>query len=494
MAGTAIAARLAPLLSADPRLRGQENPIHAENAHAGTTEWLLTNIRTDPKAKCRCPWIEGYCSQTSVRAGERLDIMVSTAPASQFVVDLYRLGFYGGKGGRFLTRLGPFDGAPQLDPPVGEERVRDCAWPPAISLEIPREWTSGVYLGKLTAEKGGVQSYVVFIVRDERPCDFLFQCSDTTWAAYNRWPDLYSLYDDGNTGDSGWYVGPGVRAGWLRPYGKYRQIFDAPLSQGSGEFLLWEFPLAFWMEKEGFDVSYISNADTHADGKNLLRAKAFLSVGHDEYWSTEMFDHVKAAVDSGVHAAFLSGNSCDGLIEFHPGPAEQPDRSFSRIGKFHPNRADLANFGAQWKRHGPDPATLMGARSTLPYNGVADWMCVNDTHWLFDGTGMKNGDSIPGLVGWEHHGEPASIPGLEVLAQGPVFSGGRPQNVEYTATIYSTAKGSLVFNAATIWWSIGLSAPPGFLIPSAHGGGPKGVDERVQKITANLFERFRSKA
>jgi hypothetical protein len=136
----------------------------------------------------------------------------------------------------------------------------------------------------------------------------------------------------------------------------------------------------------------------------------------------------------------------------------------------------------------------MGARSTLPYNGVADWTCVNERHWLFAGTGMKDGDAIPGLVGWEHHGEPATIAGLEVLARGPVFSGGHPQNVDYTATMYSTAKGNFVFNAATIWWSIGLSAPPGFLLPSAHGGGPKGVDARVQKMTANLFERFRSKA
>ena len=30
------------------------------------------------------------------------------------------------------------------------------------------------------------------------------------------------------------------------------QILDAPLSQGSGEFLLWEFPLAFWMEQHGY--------------------------------------------------------------------------------------------------------------------------------------------------------------------------------------------------------------------------------------------------
>jgi len=51
-------------------------------------------------------------------------------------------------------------------------------------------------------------------------------------------------------------------------------VVNAPLSQGSGEFLLWEFPLAFWMEKEGYDVSYISNVDTASDLKGLLRAKA----------------------------------------------------------------------------------------------------------------------------------------------------------------------------------------------------------------------------
>ena len=68
---------------------------------------------------------------------------------------------------------------------------------------------------------------------------------------------------------------------------------------------------------------------------------------------------------------------------------------------------------------------------------------MNEKHWLFERTGMKNGDSIKGLVGWEHHGHPAAIQGLEVLARGPVFSSGRPQNVEYTATIYPRAEGEL---------------------------------------------------
>jgi len=61
-------------------------------------------------------------------------------------------------------------------------------------------------------------------------------------------------------------LGPSVR--------QISAVVNAPLSQGSGEFLLWEFPLAFWMEKEGYDVSYISNVDTASDLKGLLRAKA----------------------------------------------------------------------------------------------------------------------------------------------------------------------------------------------------------------------------
>ena len=104
---------------------------------------------------------------------------------------------------------------------------------------------------------------------------------------------------------------------------------------------------------------------------------------------------------------------------------------------------------------------------------------------------MKKGDSIPGLVGWEHHGVPAEIPGLEILARGPVLdSRKRPRGVEYTATLYPGPRGNWVFNAATIWWSDGLSAPPGYLRPTAHNNTPPGPDARVQRITRNLFRRF----
>jgi hypothetical protein len=468
----------------------QRDLIRTENEKPGTTSWLLANTRIDPATKYRCPWIEGYCSHTSIRAGQTLAIQVSTRPTSPFVIDLYRLGYYQGQGGRHLERLGPFKGSPQPDPEVGPERLRECQWEPAVRLAIPKDWPSGVYLGKLTAEKEGLQSYVIFIVRDDRACDFLFQCSDTTWAAYNRWPSQWSLYDDGK---KVWYWGPGVRVSWERPYGKYCQILDAPLSQGSGEFLLWEFPLAFWLEKQGYDVSYLSNVDTHTDGPGLQRAKAWLSVGHDEYWSLEMFRHVQAARDAGVSLAFFSGNTCCGVIKYFANRSGVANRTISRVGQYGPIQEEAVRAGfpelKELKDNGPNEATLIGARSTFPVTGGADWICADAKHWAFAGTGMRNGDGIPGLVGWEWHGDPADIPGLQVLARGELMNRGTKGT--YTATLYPGPRDNWVFNGATIWWADGLSAPPGYQHPSAHGARPKGPDPRVQRITTNLLNRFR---
>src|SRR2546425_1011053 len=68
----------------------------------------------------------------------------------------------------------------------------------------------------------------------------------------SRWPDHFALYDDGK---KEWYWGPNVQVSFNRPYGKYCQILDAPLSTGSGEFMLWEFPLAHWMGPCGGGVT-----------------------------------------------------------------------------------------------------------------------------------------------------------------------------------------------------------------------------------------------
>ncbi|MFN0125691.1 MAG: N,N-dimethylformamidase beta subunit family domain-containing protein [Verrucomicrobiales bacterium] len=236
---------------------------------------------------------------------------VESGSAGDFVCDVYRLGYYGGLGARRMRSYGPVAGRRQDDPPIGLKRVRDCRWEASLAIEIGPDWLSGVYLAKLSAAgPDGAQSYAIFIVRDDRRADVIFQCSDFTWQAYNRWPDQFSLYDDGKTG---WYWGGGVQVSFNRPYGLYCQdIVDARGALGAGEFLLWEFPFAYWLEAQGYDVTYISNLDTHGDPGGLDRAAGLLSVGHDEYWTIEMFRHVEAAIARGLRVGFFPGMRCAG--------------------------------------------------------------------------------------------------------------------------------------------------------------------------------------
>lgn len=457
--------------------------IRSENEKPGTRDWMLKNPRVDPATKYRCPWIEGYCSQASVHAGETISFHVSSNPSSSFTIDLYRLGYYGGTGGRLAASLGPFEGKTQTDPPIGEKRVRICDWEPCAKVRIPEDWVSGVYVGKLTAERDGTQSYVIFIVRDDRKVDYILQCSDNTWQAYNRWPSQFSLYDNGQ---HQWYWGGGVLVSYQRPYGKYCQILDAPLTTGSGEFFLWEFPLAFWMESLGYDVTYISNLDTHRDPKGLTRAKGFLSVGHDEYWTIEMFNNVQSAIKAGVNVAFFSGNAVCGRIVL-----DEEKRSFERIGVFGPPGGTREFEQMKSLVHErPYANELVGAHSTGPVTGGADWVCSRPDHWIYADTGMKTGDRIPGLIGWEYHGDPANIPGLQVVATDQTQSApGEPNGGIYTATVYPGPQGNFVFNAATCWWADGLSAPPGYVRPKVYTE-PKGPDERVQQITKNVLQRM----
>ena len=127
--------------------------IRRENELPGTRDWMTTKVAVDPKTRYRSPWIEGFASRTSVRPGESITLYVSTNPPSSFRVQIYRLGYYQGHGGRLVMELAPIKGSVQPDPPIGPNRLRECAWAPCAEITIPADWTSGVYLGKLTAER-----------------------------------------------------------------------------------------------------------------------------------------------------------------------------------------------------------------------------------------------------------------------------------------------------------------------------------------------------
>jgi hypothetical protein len=490
----ALAARKLPAQPQSPAKSAARQPslIRTENKREGARDWQLTRVFVDPKSRVRSPRVEGYCSRQSVAAGEDLEIMVSANPAARFKIEIFRTGYYGGRGARLMTTLGPFQGKTQPDPVQGGKRLRECRWEPSATVTIPMDWPSGVYLGRLTTlperrDQPYWQSYVIFIVRDNRPADILFQCSDNTWQAYNQWPDRFALYTDPRGAHA-----LDVAVSFDRPYAKYPQIYENPQSAGSGEFLCFEFPLSYWLEQQGYDVTYCSNSDC-LNASQMTRCKTFLSVGHDEYWDLRQYDAAKASIEAGVNMLWLCGNSVFGVTPFSSSSTGARDRILTRAGLFggltdEEIESALDVFTKEWRRAGPDESLIMGARSIVPFNGGGDWICVKPDHWVFDGTGMKQSDSIPGLVGWEHHGAPAKLPGLEVLAEGTVWAGG-VKPAHWTATIFPGPKRNFVFNAATIFWAQGLASPPGHMLPWSHWSRPHGPDERVQRITHNLLRR-----
>ena len=379
--------------------------IKRENEKPGARDWQLTRVRLD-KEGFRSTWIEGYCSRQSLLAGETVDIMVSASPARKLHLEVFRLGYYGGRGARLMADLGILSARTQPTPQPGDKNLHECRWETTTQLKIPADWPSGVYLGRMTTipeskAEAYWQSYVVFIVRDERPADILFQCSDNTWQAYNRWPNNYSVYTHPKGGQ-----GPWAEVSFDRPYGREAQhedIVNDPLTVGAGEFLPFEFPLAYWLEEHGYDVTYCSNSDC-LDAAQITRCRTMLSVGHDEYWDVRQYDAVKSAIAAGVNVLWLCGNSVFGVTPFSPAADGRANRVLTRTGIFGGLTDAEVNeqksvFTEQWKRSGPDESLLIGARSIVPFNGGGDWICTRPEHWIFAGTGMKKGEAIPGLVG-----------------------------------------------------------------------------------------------
>src|SRR6266566_3336914 len=121
----AMAAQAAAMVGCASRPSRKPGAVELENSRPGNSEWMLSRTRIDPATKYRCPWIEGYCSHSSIKAGDKLSIFVSTNPPAPFTLEVYRMGYYQGLGGKRMMRVPRMQGKTQADPPVGERRLRD---------------------------------------------------------------------------------------------------------------------------------------------------------------------------------------------------------------------------------------------------------------------------------------------------------------------------------------------------------------------------------
>jgi hypothetical protein len=281
------------------------NPIQVENSYPGTTDWQLSNAAGNHE-------IEGYASQTSVNRGAPISFFVNTTDPS-YTLEVFRIGWYGGLGARRMTAAVTLPGVQQVVPPPDPTTgMVDCNWSNPYTITTsdpsdPSKWLSGVYLVKLTGTSSGLQSYIIFVVReDSRRSDILVQEPVTTSQAYNAYggASLYSFNSNNST--------HAVNVSFNRPYDD---------GWGTGLFLSYEFNGFAFLEQQGYDVTYSTSVDTHENGPNLLLHKVFLTVGHDEYWSWEMRQNVEQARDAGASLGFMTANGSYWKIRLQASPA-----------------------------------------------------------------------------------------------------------------------------------------------------------------------------
>src|SRR5436853_227279 len=89
----------------------------------------------------------------------------------------------------------------------------------------------------------------------------------------------------------------------------YMVSFDRPIAPLGQWPIVWEVPLIRFLEREGYDLSYQTDVDTHLSPASLLDHQLVMTSGHDEYWTKEMRDGFDVARDHGTNLAFMGANN-----------------------------------------------------------------------------------------------------------------------------------------------------------------------------------------
>jgi hypothetical protein len=468
------------------------NPIQIENHLPGTTSWQLSKPAPYDAKTFDSPTIEGYAWTTSAQAGDEVQFSVSTT-SSSFSAGIYRMGWYQGKGGRLMQTIAPIHGQAFLLPsPDVSTGLIEANWPVAFTLKINPGWVSGMYMVKLTASHGE-QAYIPFVLRSSKPADFAFIHTVNTDEGDNIWGGT-SLYRNFTST----FRGP--RA--------FKVSFDRPFEQdrGAGLFFWYEFPMVRWLEQNGYDVSYLSDPDLQNNPARLQNYHALLVVGHSEYWSMQMRDALEAAVNQGVNLAVFAANTLYLQIRYEPRSGGQsfPDRilvCYKGQGHQDPfygkDNTQVTVTFRQAPLNSPEQTFLgaMYASYWQPKEGGFPWVVADAASWVFAGTGLKNGDSLPGLVGYEYDKvfpDYSTPQGLQILATSPVIDDAKNHDVS-NATLYTAASGARVFDAGTMEWSWGLdsnSSIEKYWSPGNKSPHPGLVNKTAQKITANILQNF----
>jgi len=446
------------------------NPVQRENDRLGNAGWSFAQP-SDPSA------IEGYASRVSARPGELVGFHVRTSPSERYRVELYRLGWYAGAGGRRIacspSCSGDESGASQPPPPAPDASTGevDAGWSVTDRIRIPAGAASGYYLAKFVLTTGPAagqaRAYPV-IVRSSQPhrASILVQVPVNTWQAYNSWGGK-SLYSSNST--------DGVRAthvSFNRPFVGL-QLFRE------------ELQLVRFLEREGYDVSYQTDLDSSRDRWALSEHQLVMTAGHGEYWSKAERDGFERARDLGTNLAFMGANTAYWQVRYEDDertlvgyksdadPISDPSLKTVLFRDLKPPRPECELLGVQWQ------GGSYGAGQPVPSYTVAPG-AEGDPY--LRGTGLVAGSVLQGLVGHEWDGvEPGcSVPSPTVLFR---YDGQHAAD----AVRYRAPSGARVLSLGSIHFSWGLD---GYADTHLVGDGSQRsapADPRVQAFMRNAL-------
>jgi VCBS repeat-containing protein len=489
-----------------PPAGGPTNAIMLENEKPGNpiSEWGIDGDGDDN--------IEGFATDISINHGTTVSFKINT-DSTDYRIDIYRLGYYGGDGARLVDTMVHTGLQTQPDPLVDTAtgEVDAGNWSVSASWAVPADAVSGVYIAKLTRLDGVEgENQIPFIVRDDSSTsDIVFQTSDETWQAYNGWGGA-NLY-----GGDGPATGQGAGRAYAVSYN--RPIDDRGFVgtyAGPQDYLFGaEYSAIYWLEENGYDVSYMAGVDADRLGSLLLNHKTYVDAGHDEYWSGQQRANVEAARDAGVNLEFWSGNEVYWRTEW--GNALSSDATpYRTLITYKDTWANAAiNPDGQWTGTFRDPRF----DSTAPGGGDPENSLTGQLFQVDDGTPLgaitvpyadstfrfwantSVADLQPGqtatltqnYLGYEwdeapdNGFDPAGLVRLSsttenvnslLLDYGNTTGSG---TATHSLTLYRAPSGALVFGAGTVYWSWGLS--------DSHDNEPTPADPNVQQAMVNLF-------
>lgn len=492
---TAFGGAVAPAEAAGSPCGAGINPIVCENLKPGADpdEWDISGAGDDS--------IQGFATDISVDAGSSIAFKIDT-DATAYSIDVYRTGWYQGKGARFIQSVPVTATLPQRqDECISDATTElyDCgSWAVSASWSVPADAVSGVYIAKLTREDTGGSSHIIFIVRDDDShSDVVFQTSDPTWQAYNTY------------GGSDFYQGAANGRSFKISYN--RPFATRGNDSGRDFYFSAEYATVRFLERNGYDMSYISGVDADRHGSLLLNHRVFLSVGHDEYWSGAQRTNVEAARDAGVNLQFLSGNEVYWRTRYEPS-ADASATPYRTLVSYKETWANAKiDPAAEWTGTWRDPRLAKAEQGgTLPENALTGTIYMSNNTDLpitvssAEGrlrlwrhtplASMSAGTSQPlaaHTIGYESDEDvdngfrPAGLIRLSTTV-GPtpqyLTDYGNvvmPGTTKHHLTLYRAPSGALVFGAGTVQWGWGLD--------QVHDGDGAPADARMQQAQVNLL-------